>query len=169
MMLYIHGVNHNTQHFGSGHDVAGGKELSRFVRHLCCEREVAVIGEEFSEEACESNSVSASSCQVIAEELGLIHVFCDPNSRDRELLGIPSQRQLVEEVKNELGLSVVMGPEPNALYDKKAAEYHCVRERYWLGKLNPYRPSTILFVCGSEHINSFSALLDEQDWPHEIV
>ena len=69
-----------------------------------------------------------SLCRRVADDLGLQHVFCDPSKTERTSLGLPQ----------EDSPSTWSG-----------------RESEWLSRL---QKSTLpaLFVCGSNHIDSFS-------------
>lgn len=169
-MIYIHGINHNTQHRGNGSDVEGASRLETFVEDFYGKKNISILGEEFSEEACEYSSVKSSVCLEISKRLPLLrHIYCDPSSSERQKLGIPSQDELVKQVKKDLGVKIFMGKESNDYYDRLRSQYHDIREMFWLAKLEPYKGKKILFVCGSDHVDSFSAMLLENDWMVDIV
>jgi hypothetical protein len=163
-VLYIHGINHNTQHRGVGVDSAGADRFEALVDWVCQQNQIELIAEEFSLEACELSGVSASICAEYAVRNGLQHLYCDPTLEERIQLGIPSQKELVTQVKAELGVKIIVGSEHNAYYDRVAAKYHPIREGFWLDKLSPYAERNILFICGSDHVESFSALLKASSW-----
>ena len=169
MMIYIHGTNHNTQHRGTGSDPEGASRFEKLVESLCGEKDILVVAEEFSKEACEYSDVKASVCHQGANRLQLRHIYCDPISSERTELGIPSQAELVERVKKELGVKIIMGKESNDYYDRLAAQYHNIREKFWLTKLEPHKGENVLFICGSDHIDSFAAMLTKDGWEVETV
>jgi hypothetical protein len=92
------------------------------------------------------------------------HLYCDPTSEERAHLGIPTQMELVNQVKAELGVSIIMGAENEAHYNRAAAQYSPVREQFWLGRLAEHRNKRILFICGSDHVETFNALLHKNGW-----
>ncbi len=49
-----------------------------------------LLAEEFSTEACDLSGVSASVAQLVARELGIAHLFCDPTTEERKRHGITS-------------------------------------------------------------------------------
>lgn len=49
-----------------------------------------LLAEEFSAEACGLSRVSASVAQLVAHELGIAHLFCDPTTEERRRHGITS-------------------------------------------------------------------------------
>jgi len=169
-MIYIHGINHNTQHRGKGCDSEGASRLEKFVESLCGEKGISVVAEEFSKEACEISDVKDSVCYQISKRLPpLRHIYCDPISSERSELGIPSQAELVERAKKELGVKIIMGKESNDYVDRLRAQYHPIKENFWLIKLEPHKGKNVLFICGSGHIDSFTAMLIKDGWEVEAV
>jgi hypothetical protein len=169
-MIYIHGVNHNTQHRGNSSDAESAIRLEIFVEDFYGKKNISIVAEEFSEEACEYSGVKTSVCLEISERYPLLrHIYCDPSSSERRKLGIPSQAELVKRVKKDLGVKIVMGKESNEYYDRLRSQYHDIREKFWLAKLEPYKGQKVLFICGSDHVASFSAMLLENDWTVDIV
>lgn len=168
-MIYIHGINHNTQHRGKGCDPDGASELEKFLESLCGEKDISVVAEEFSNEACEYSDVKVSVCHQVANRLHLTPIYCDPNSSERRKLGIPSQAELVKQAKKELGVKIIIGKESTDYYDRLAAQYHNIREKFWLTKLKPHKGENVLFLCGIEHVDSFTAMLIKDGWEVEPV
>jgi len=171
-MIFVHGVNHNTQHRGNGSDAEGASRLEILVEEFYGQKDISLVAEEFSEEACEHSGVKTSVCLEISKRLPLLrHIYCDPSSSERRKLRIPSQAALVKRVKKDLGVKIVMGKESNEYYDQLRSQYHDIREKFWLAKLEPYKDKgqKVLFVCGSDHVASFSAMLLQSDWTVDIV
>lgn len=169
MMIYIHGINHNTQHKGTGSDPEGASRLEKLVESLCLEKDITVVAEEFSTEACEYNGVEASICHQTARRMQLQHIYCDPASSERARVGIPSQAELVERAKKDLGVTIIMGKKSNDYYNQLAAQYHSIREKFWLTKLEAHKGDNVLFICGSTHKHSFAEMLAKHDLEVETV
>ena len=168
MMIYIHEINHNTQHRGKVCDHEGANRLEELVESLCSAKGISVVAEEFSEEACQFNKVEASVCHHVVNRLGspLLHIYCDPNSSERECLGIPSQAEIDERVKEKLGVKYIRKEDIDCC-NRLAAKYHPIREEFWLTKLKPHKGTNVAFICGSDHIDSFAAMLTKNDWEVE--
>lgn len=59
-----------------------------FVHEKCRLLGVDLIAEEFSEYAVELNHAQDSTAKRVAREIRIPHLFCDPNPRERQELGI---------------------------------------------------------------------------------
>jgi hypothetical protein len=94
-MIHLIGVDHRIQ-VGGGLDAV---TLNKFLDHLndvIRKESVSVVAEEYSEEAItkyrqERSKVVALS---VAEEHGLRHIFCDPNSDERREIGHPTDEEI---------------------------------------------------------------------------
>lgn len=169
MMIYIHGAIHETQHRGKSCDPEGASRLEKLVESICSEKDISIVAEEFSKEACRCSDVKASVCHQVANRLQLRPLYCDPISSERSALGIPSQKELVERAKKELGVKFIIGKENTDYLNRLAAQYHIIREKFWLKKLQPHKGKNVLFICGSSHIDSFTAMLIKDGWEVETV
>ncbi|MFZ0448176.1 MAG: RpiB/LacA/LacB family sugar-phosphate isomerase, partial [Desulfatiglandaceae bacterium] len=156
----IHGIDdHNRQHKGTGSDLEGASEFEILVETLCEEKDISVVAEEFSTEVCEYNNVEASICHQVASRMQLRHIYCDPVSSERGELGIPSQADLVERVKKELGVRFIIVKKSKDYYDQLAAKYHGIREKFWLTKLAPHQgveDDDMNILCLGGHVVGFS-------------
>jgi hypothetical protein len=168
-MIYLLGVDHNSQHDGLGSDLAASNKLRKSLSMFAVESEIQMIAEEFSEEALYSvSNGTCSTCRLVAEELGIEHLYCDPNTEQRAKYGIPTQSELVEEVKNELGVKILFG-ESLQRYDEKHKKTFAKRESFWLNALKLHISKKIIFVCGINHIKSFSSLLGKSKIKYQKV
>ena len=43
------------------------------------------------------------------------------------------------------------------------------RESYWLERLRPFETEEIIFVCGDDHVSTFSSILAHKGWKHEVL
>lgn len=168
-MIYIHGTNHESQHTGTGSDPEGVIRLESFVKDFCVKMNISVVAEELSTEVCEISGVKSSVCYQIAHRMKLTHIYCDPVSSERAKLGVPSQEELANQVHHDLGVTSIIGEESNKYFEQLVAKYHGIREKFWMEKLGPHKADNILFICGSDHKDSFAALLTKHGMKVEIV
>lgn len=174
-MIYLIGVNnHNIQHDGNGcADLSLRNKFSAFLKNKIVEYDIALLAEEFSEEALyktsKGNMTTAQSAvkDLKAENLKIEHRFCDPDEEKRKEIGIPSR----DEIKSKLGLR---GPILlDSIQDKQIKEelrkYYPTREQFWFNKISDCFDRNILFLCGSNHIESFSLLLNSRQYKTEIL
>jgi len=168
MMIYIHAVDHSAQHKGKDYDPVGASRLEKMLESLWGKKDISVVAEEFSEEACEKSTVKASVCKEVSYRLKLQHIYCDPNSRERNELGIPTEAEIWIQAKIELSVQYIK-KENFAYCDQLAAKYHLIREKFWLKKLERQRGENVIFICGHDHIDSFSTMLTKNGWEVETV
>lgn len=90
-MIYLISVNHHVQYLNAYSSKKKHELVKIFINHL---REAirtvhaVLIAEEFNEEAIHRNNASSSTAQNVAQELGIEHRFCDPDSAERTKHGI---------------------------------------------------------------------------------
>ena len=101
-----------------------------------------------------------SVAQKVATELSLKEpLFCDPDSKQRELLGIEDTGIL--EIERQLNR--ISSDEAKRRTDESWSK----RERYWLEQLQKKVAESdypVLFICGARHVQIFSKLLEENDF-----
>lgn len=93
MLALLIGVDHELQHLRSDlHDYKGEavEKLRRYLTDAVHERQVTLLAEEFSTEACDLSRVSVSVVQLVARAVGIPHLFCDPTTEERRRQGIVS-------------------------------------------------------------------------------
>ena len=81
----------------------------------------------------------------------LRHLYCDPDSSDRAKIGIPAQKEIVAQVKKDIGVNIIMGKTSNEYYDQLAAQHHNIREQFWLTKLASYQGDNVFFIHIFQH------------------
>jgi hypothetical protein len=138
-IVYLIGVDHLIQH--TKHmTLTKKRSVQRFTDYLreqVASRNITAIAEEFSEEALQKSGVGVqSTLQPLAKQLHICHRFCDPDTDERERLGVNN--------------------------DPK-------RERVWLERIQELKSSTTLFICGSNHLETFKTLLQESGTKTEIL
>jgi len=90
-------------------------------------------------------------CKSVAQELSIEHIFCDPNSNQRNSRGIRSEKQ----IRDELGYSQILSQSQVEKLDEALKSEWPLREEFWLEKILAVKVAAILFVLGSSHIDSF--------------
>jgi len=163
-MLHLFGVNHSGQHRGVSHDPEIVCALECVAQRIFFECNVSVIAEEFSGEACRVAGVERSVCEEMASSLSILHVYCDPTSDERQQYGIPTHDDIRTSIKSELGLQYMIGEEASELLEKRNAQYHAKRESVWASKIQRFRIQHVMFVCGSDHVQSFGSVLKSSGW-----
>ncbi|SRR6266446_3218247 len=126
-------------------------ELKAFLEDLCREFKIRAVAEEMSEEALSQHGGVASIPMQVARALATSHKLCDPNNAERAKLGIRQETDIrVQAFPSTLPESEVMA----ALADSNAK-----REQFWLEQLQNLNVWPVLFICGADHVVSFSQLL----------
>lgn len=158
--VFIIGTNHVYQ-FGGGaafKDATCSPEheakFRQFLVKACRSYGVVAIGEELSDNALTEMNRTDSVPKHAARELALeAHRYCDPNRAERKRLGIRDD-SYIRATGQSSGKS-------KALIEEEVLAEHKKREPYWLAQLSALDAWPVLFVCGSCHVSSFSALLRE--------
>ena len=125
MNLFLIGTSHKFQKGLNNAPVGCYAEFENLIRETASFNSVKVIAEEMSVAALGS---CKSLCKEVAGEIGVAHIFCDPDNSEREALGLPK----IDD-----------------------AETWGAREEHWLSRLQG-ADFPILFVCGANHVASFT-------------
>lgn len=122
--IFVLGTRHTLQR-GLANAPGGTYEAFRqIIRQAVRRHSIRTIGEEMSLTAL---GETVSLPKKLATELRISHLFCDPDERERLLLGIP-------------------------VTDCPATRSQ--RESEWLNRLQS-ASFPVLFICGAEHVDSF--------------
>ena len=164
-MIHLIGTRHDLQH--TGEPSLGElmeveqtrKKFKAYLREKALERKPSLIGEEQSQEGFDrlqkfndllqerdqlpTQTIVKSTVKSVADSLNIEHRLCDADEWTREKLGIPDR-----------------SPEGLTLEEKK--KQFRPREEYWLDQIRDRLGSTIIFVCGAEHVESFGCLLNSE-------
>jgi hypothetical protein len=171
-MIYLIGLAHRVQAVRIGEDKTPGHlEFELWLRKAIENTRAAFIAEEDSEEALADPDRNAESiAQSVAWEMGIEHKFCDPTQDQRQAIGyIDGQTlQLQLFLRDQTGMSddeiKLRG------LATEIAQYFPIRERFWFDHLPCHVGRNGIFICGDAHVDSFSALLREEDVEaHAIV
>lgn len=154
-MILIVGVDHIIQHLNE-RDRTGWQSkreevehFKQFLKGTVIEYDVSLIAEEFSEEAKEKSHVDKTVPEEVAMNLGIQHRLCDPDTREREILGIARRSR---------------GLEPS-----EQLKQFDMRETEWFRRTQNDLGKNIIFICGEIHVDSFSKLLQSHSVNVKIV
>lgn len=131
------------------------------IRAAAISRGVRAIAEELNREGLAEVGKSVSVLESLAEELGLSHLFCEPNRSERAELGI--------EQENDIRISVFLTGGSDSEVESRIHDQFRKRETAWLQKLTELGNWPVLYVCGANHVSSFSALLAEAGVVCEVL
>ena len=102
-----------------------------------------------------------SVAQKVAAQLGLKEpLFCDPDSEQRKLLGIEDEGEI--ELKRDYDRSISDDEAQQRIRVSRTK-----RELCWLEQLQKKVSESeypVLFICGAKHVDTFSKLLEENDF-----
>ena len=149
IQIYIVGTNHEYQ---NGENITKEEKLSfkAYLRYICQQYSIKAIAEEMNKEALSEANQISSTCESLGEELIIVHRYCDPDRTERKQLGIRqenevrlngfSSRMTDEEIRDSIRIENVK------------------RENIWLEHIQKLNIFPLLFVCGANHVNSFSKI-----------
>ncbi len=170
-MIYLIGVEHKIQYDGSyAKSQQERDKFSIYLKQQVLKLKISLIAEELSEEALRKYKGNNSTAKLVAKELNVIHLFCDPNTNERKLAGIPPKEEIKNEIEKNIPKNYIHRYQ---LRDEKTNEemkkYHTIREKFWVEKIKNYLNQGILFICGAEHVQSFEKLLLENKCKASIL
>jgi len=100
MRIILIGVKHRIQWIPQNTGLEWQQDLDQFAAHIrdiVLEAEADLLAEELSEENIRSSNARDSVARNIASSLGITHIFCDPDTRERRQFAIETddQRELL--------------------------------------------------------------------------
>lgn len=117
---------------------------------------IRAFAEEMSLDALAEMGRTVSLPKLVADELSVLHRYCDPTHQEKAQLGvhqdnyIRAEHMFDEWTREQIDADVLArGSVPS---DR-------IRERFWLKRIQELDTWPLLFVCGANHFNSFAALL----------
>lgn len=169
--ILIIGTSHRFQIEGYGTD-RDWERFSFFLESLVKKNPVDLIAEELNDEVISLCHACDSVARVVSRRLGIRHLFCDPDSAERNRLGIKRRKEIV----SEFGFGGELSQEQSMKVDAVEQGHWDKRERYWLERLLEEKRDGCIFILGANHVERFCRLLDgaglsweviEKDWsPH---
>lgn len=163
-MIYLLGIDHQVQYQKKTQiSMVFGFYLSKKVKDL----NTVFIAEEWSEDSSKINHIETTVPQDIAKKYNIEHMYCDPDGKERKIIGIPNQA----EIKSQLNITglVLEGDSNHGLIIAEAKKYYSIREKFWLDKIKGKLKHNMIFVCGSDHLVNFRKLLSINGYQAKIL
>lgn len=149
MKIFLIGLNHSFQLKGYE---KGWKFFKTYLYEQCIEENPDLIAEELNIEAIELWKASDSVARIVANSLGIDHLFCDPDSNQRKKHGIKSRKEIIA----DLGFGRAIPSQESEKIDRIEKKQWPKREEFWLKRLLGHGFKKCIFLVGTEHIDSFS-------------
>ena len=153
--MYLIGTNHELQHNAKPRRgatdkvIQGRREFVDFLANTLSDTAAQVLAEESSHEVMEF-LYTTSTVEELAAQKGVKHIYADMDRATREKKGMP-----------------VSGTEELPAEQKRI--FHAMREEYWLEHIKSFVSDSVVFVCGAEHVGSFSNLLRHSNVPVTVL
>ncbi len=164
-MIFIIGVKHEIQYLFDCNS-ASTEKFKEYLKTEAVNRDVTLIAEELNNEAILRVKAIGSVAKDVALSIDVNHIFCDPDSKTRENLGI-SNRQIRR--KNNLPETGALRGEQIDIFDKAKAECHAIREKYWFSLFKDQASSNMIFICGDDHVDNFKKLVANSGYPTKVL
>lgn len=178
-MIYLLPVKHDIQ---LGRNQSDFSKFIRYARQQIIDKNIALIGEEASEDDIKALSLNKSPLGSLAEEMEVEYLSCDPTDKQRINAGILTGEQVaLEMARIRQIMSTVRDISKLKEEDKKfrslMAKNEKRREEFWLNLIKGKKDLTTLFVCGAGHISTyknsrgegFDTVLNNNGWNVEIL
>lgn len=163
MKLFIIHTNH--AHQIVGHEAGNADEFMEHLEKICRLHRIDLIAEEFSTEALAKSKATESTCRLLSKRIKINHIFCDPDSKQRAQLNIPTTNQILENLK--FGKIRLQHQENQLIIEER--KYWPLRENYWIDCIFSHEFQNCLFVCGSDHFESFRQQLFSNQICFEVI
>ena len=75
----------------------------------------------------------------------------------------------VGQVAQKIGLRHLLCDPGRAERKSFGISTNAEREAYWLQQLRPFKEDEIIFVCGDDHISTFSKVLNSANWSCRVL
>lgn len=155
-MIYLIGVNHCYQ-FANDEYKSGAKILESYLFEVIEKESIEAIVEEFNDDARKLWNATKVVGEDVARTKELIHAFCEPSLKERKELGIEGQNGVLKRI---LGVAFDPKEKNRADVQKAMAEDFEKREAFWFDVLEQYLEKNTILICGHQHIDSFSCMLN---------
>ena len=156
--LHLIGTGHHLQ-FGAGARFGGyacsaedEKAFATFLAEAAQRSSAIAIAEELNRQALIEVGCQTSVAERVSSALGIAHLFCEPDRSERAALGIMDE--------NDVRASLVFKKFNEEQVQAKISDHVRLREEEWLRRVAELGTGPILFVCGANHVDTFTALLD---------
>src|SRR5262245_26570438 len=165
-MIYVLGVNDHRYQAINPRNNPHEDEFRDFVLEQVKAKKIDHLAEEMNDEYLQrENDAQESVCRKMANDLEKTHTMCEPNTQDRQQIGYidKSWEAFIPEVESGCNETI------NAAHSKFHRKQWHLREEFWFRKLQPYITKNTLFVCGANHADRFSTLLESKGIKNKII
>jgi len=162
MYITIIGTNHEHQYCRLGKN---SLNFVRLLKSVLTNSQFDLVAEELNKDSIDQENALGSVAKNVADELAIFHLFVDPGVIERKGLGIVGFKQIVKEV---CGGSVVK-PELREEVERRHKAEWDIREKVWIDKIEKSGRKTILFICGSDHVDRIINLCNSKNIKHSVV
>lgn len=149
--IILVGTSHIYQICDGETDENAIEQFQQLLFRLCSHYVVKAIAEEMNQEALTESGAFKSVAQRVTDELNLAHQFSDPLRSVRQ--------QLVIRQEHDIRAFAFINGRTKQQIESEIKNSHAIRERYWLDQLRSLNLWPLIFICGADHTESFSALL----------
>lgn len=125
------------------------------------DHDARAVFEEMNEQALAEVRVSVSVPQFVALDMGIKHVFCEPDRAERAKLEI--------EQENDIRLAAFFSGKSEQDIENALKEQFRKRESVWFERIRGFGVWPVLLVCGANHVPTFSTFLSERGSPFEVL
>jgi hypothetical protein len=169
-MIHVIGTSHSLQVWTdakrNGESLDANKEnveaFESYLTGVARSLKADLIGEEASDEWVATHGRGAYSvAEGVAKQLGIQHLFCDPDTGERRAIGLKVGEELRAHAMVE---AQATGQDWTDIHRAEVKKQCPAREAVWLERLKGCDPNSwsIIFVCGADHVDTFSAALGAQ-------
>ncbi|HHC6615580.1 TPA: hypothetical protein ACN311_004899 [Vibrio parahaemolyticus] len=138
---------------GTSHTIQRDMSHSGFksyIEDLISQFGIKVIAEEIDVDSIPSQ---------LAEKHNLQYINIEPNPAERAALGIPSLNLIEHSIFREF--DDFDSEEAQAECERRKQEAYRSREQEWLKRVESIQANPILVICGANHFEPFSELLEQ--------
>ena len=145
------GTSHAYQRGGESCSPSELIAFQDFIYSLCQKWQIELVTEEMSQGALEERGLTDSTVKQVVSSNSIRHKYIDPDREQRKGLGITEN--------SDIKVQGVFQEWSDAEIERRIGVEYKKRESLWLWSLLLIDQWPSLFVCGSEHVDSFSKLL----------
>lgn len=183
-MIYLIGVSHAVQDYRWKEYASLIEEFKSYVHDAIVNYKITVLAEEYNEDYLKGKNLN-SVVKDISESSPhkLVHLYCDPNTAERQSIGMPSDEKMEEEALKSFERPyrnfqayIANGNFDPKLYDELKKQkklvvkrYWHLREQFWFDKIKRHIDENILFIVGACHIASFSNLIRHEGYKFFVI
>ena len=177
MVLYLVGINHEASRYKQARGFTNDNlTFIKAIELATSKHPIDLLAEEEHPEYLIKHCAT-SLLDAIHRANGIHHVFIDPNSREREIIGYRDDCNIwgLEEFRTQVSYPLLEQAESCGCEIAKIAKAHEIahhfpsRETFWLDELKKANARNVLFVCGDIHLRTFPKILAAEEIESEVI